>query len=107
MARWELIFLVLAAACIASMASDAPGLQQEKLVPSTRWAAAPPVGNEIVRHVAVEAEAPAAARRLGHHESSSSAAGGGVILGGLGTAMIIAIVCYVRVTRRESGEGNI
>ncbi|XP_031473098.1 uncharacterized protein LOC116245724 [Nymphaea colorata] len=108
MAQWQLICLVIAATCVVSTASDAPGVQTDQSAPSTEGAATPPIGDEIVRHIAVMAEAPAAARRLGHHhESSSSAAGGGVILGGLGTAMIIAVVCYVRVTRRESPEENV
>lgn len=36
-----------------------------------------------------------------HHSSDKSAAGGDVILGGFATALIAAILCYIRVTRRN------
>ncbi|KAH7858239.1 hypothetical protein Vadar_021630 [Vaccinium darrowii] len=36
-----------------------------------------------------------------HHSSDKSAAGGDVILGGFATALIAAIFCYIRVTRRN------
>lgn len=102
MAPWQLICLVLATVCAVSMASDASALEEQQLTPSRRLAAASPAGSEVVRHMSVKAAAPAA-RRLGHHnESSKSVAAGGIILGGLGTAMIVAVVCYVRVTRRET-----
>ncbi|KAG6603622.1 hypothetical protein SDJN02_03534, partial [Cucurbita argyrosperma subsp. argyrosperma] len=38
-----------------------------------------------------------------HHKSiDKSVAGGGVILGGLATTFLVAIVCYIRATRRQS-----
>lgn len=102
MARWQLIFLVLATVFAVSSASDA--LQEQKLTPSRISSAASPAGSLVVRHMAVKAAAPAA-RRLGHHnDSSKSAAAGGIAIGGLGAAMIVVVVCYVRVTRREASD---
>ncbi|KAE8654807.1 putative FASCICLIN-like arabinogalactan protein 21 precursor [Hibiscus syriacus] len=50
-----------------------------------------------------EAEAPEI-RRLGkHHASDSSMAGGGVIIGGLATAVFLAVFAYIRVTRKING----
>ncbi|GMI74780.1 hypothetical protein HRI_001147300 [Hibiscus trionum] len=49
-----------------------------------------------------EAEAPEI-RRLGkHHASDGSAAGGGVIVGGLVTAVFVAVFAYIRVTRKSN-----
>lgn len=46
--------------------------------------------------------APAGNRLLTRrHSSDKSAAGGDVILGGFATALIAAIFCYIRVTRRN------
>ncbi|KAL3536449.1 hypothetical protein ACH5RR_004910 [Cinchona calisaya] len=39
-----------------------------------------------------------------HHSFDKSVAGGGVILGGLGTTFLVAVVCYIRVTRRKNTE---
>ncbi|KAL8508985.1 hypothetical protein ACS0TY_016246 [Phlomoides rotata] len=39
-----------------------------------------------------------------HHPFDKSVAGGGVILGGLATTFLVAIVCYIRDTRRRSAE---
>uniref|UniRef100_A0A7N0RJR4 Transmembrane protein n=1 Tax=Kalanchoe fedtschenkoi TaxID=63787 RepID=A0A7N0RJR4_KALFE len=52
----------------------------------------------------LEAEAPASSRRLGKHKggTDASVAGGGVILGGLATAILAAVVSYIRVTRRKT-----
>ncbi|KAE8670108.1 hypothetical protein F3Y22_tig00112206pilonHSYRG00268 [Hibiscus syriacus] len=50
-----------------------------------------------------EAEAPEI-RRLGkHHASGISVAGGGVIIGGLVTAVFLAVFAYIRVTRKNDG----
>ncbi|CAO2840972.1 unnamed protein product [Amaranthus hypochondriacus] len=35
-----------------------------------------------------------------HHKVDKSIAGGGVIIGGLATAFVVAIFCYIRATRR-------
>ncbi|KAF7150224.1 hypothetical protein RHSIM_Rhsim02G0116500 [Rhododendron simsii] len=46
--------------------------------------------------------APAGNRLLTRrHSSDKSAAGGDVILGGFATALVAAIFCYIRVTRRN------
>ncbi|KVI04193.1 uncharacterized protein LOC112526067 [Cynara cardunculus var. scolymus] len=39
------------------------------------------------------------------HSSDKSVAGGGVIIGGLATAVLATLYCYIRVTRRKDG-GN-
>ncbi|KAL8508988.1 hypothetical protein ACS0TY_016249 [Phlomoides rotata] len=39
-----------------------------------------------------------------HHPFDKSVVGGGVILGGLATTFVVAIVCYIRATRRRSAE---
>ena len=40
-----------------------------------------------------------------HHKSrDKSIAGGGVILGGLATTFLVAIICYIRATRRQKSE---
>ncbi|KAK8657261.1 hypothetical protein V6N13_035511 [Hibiscus sabdariffa] len=50
-----------------------------------------------------EAQAPEM-RRLGkHHLSDKSVAAGGVIVGGLVTAIFVAVFAYIRVTRRRDG----
>ncbi|KAI3466606.1 hypothetical protein Pfo_023269 [Paulownia fortunei] len=36
-----------------------------------------------------------------HHSADKSVAGGDVILGGFATALVAAIVCYIRITRRS------
>lgn len=49
--------------------------------------------------------APAGNRLLTRrHSSDKSAAGGDVILGGFATALVAAIFCYIRVTRRKTVE---
>lgn len=45
--------------------------------------------------------------KINHHHRQAfdkSVAGGGVILGGLATTFLVAIVCYIRATRRRSAE---
>lgn len=44
--------------------------------------------------------------KIGHHHHSfdKSVAGGGVILGGLATAFLVAVVCYIRATGRKNAE---
>ncbi|XAR66347.1 hypothetical protein NMG60_11012540 [Bertholletia excelsa] len=37
-----------------------------------------------------------------HHRSEKSAAGGDVILGGFALALVAAIFCYIRITRRTN-----
>ncbi|KAG9454322.1 hypothetical protein H6P81_007226 [Aristolochia fimbriata] len=51
------------------------------------------------------AEAPEN-RKMGKHKRSSeeSVAGGGVIIGGLATAILAAVFCYIRVTRKKQSE---
>jgi hypothetical protein len=39
--------------------------------------------------------------RKRHHSVDKSVAGGGVILGGLATTFLMAVVCYIRATRRH------
>ncbi|XP_022151558.1 uncharacterized protein LOC111019472 [Momordica charantia] len=39
-----------------------------------------------------------------HKASDKSIAGGGVILGGLATTFLVAIICYIRATRRSNSE---
>ncbi|KAI3456380.1 hypothetical protein Pfo_013043 [Paulownia fortunei] len=39
-----------------------------------------------------------------HHSADNSVAGGDVILGGFATALVAAIVCYIRITRRSNGS---
>lgn len=42
-----------------------------------------------------------------HHKSrDKSIAGGGVILGGFATTFLVAIICYIRATRRQKAEVN-
>ncbi|KAK4421302.1 hypothetical protein Salat_2080700 [Sesamum alatum] len=36
-----------------------------------------------------------------HHSADKSVAGGDVILGGFATALVAAIVCYIRITMRS------
>ncbi|XVF27771.1 hypothetical protein REPUB_Repub14bG0137500 [Reevesia pubescens] len=50
------------------------------------------------------AEAPVI-RAIGkHYSSDKSAAGGDVILGGFLMAMVVAVACYLRVTRRNKED---
>lgn len=37
-----------------------------------------------------------------HHSEVNSVAGGDVILGGFAAALVAAIICYIRITRRSS-----
>ncbi|KAK4377514.1 hypothetical protein RND71_003810 [Anisodus tanguticus] len=39
-----------------------------------------------------------------HHSIDKSICGGGIILGGLATAFLVAIVCYIRATRRKHNK---
>ncbi|CAI9766245.1 unnamed protein product [Fraxinus pennsylvanica] len=39
-----------------------------------------------------------------HHSFDKSVAGGGVILGGLATAFLVAVFCYIRVTGRKNAD---
>lgn len=39
-----------------------------------------------------------------HHSVDKSIAGGGVILGGLATTFLVAVICYIRATRRHKAE---
>ena len=39
-----------------------------------------------------------------HHSVDKSVAGGGVILGGLATAFLVAVFCYIRATGRSKNE---
>ncbi|MCD7458007.1 hypothetical protein HAX54_036860 [Datura stramonium] len=39
-----------------------------------------------------------------HHSIDKSICGGGVILGGLATTFLVAIVCYIRATRRKHSK---
>ncbi|KAL4382930.1 hypothetical protein GQ457_15G002700 [Hibiscus cannabinus] len=50
-----------------------------------------------------EAEPPEMRRFGKHHLSDKSVAAGGVIVGGLVTAIFVAVFAYIRVTRRRDG----
>ncbi|KAK6919449.1 hypothetical protein RJ641_015353 [Dillenia turbinata] len=53
------------------------------------------------------AEAPKVEiRRLEKHRSDKSVAGGGVIIGGLATAILAAVFCYIRVTRPRKNDSS-
>ncbi|KAL2554547.1 hypothetical protein Fot_08166 [Forsythia ovata] len=39
-----------------------------------------------------------------HHSIDKSVAGGGVILGGLATAFLVSVFCYIRATGRKNAE---
>ncbi|KAI4342933.1 hypothetical protein MLD38_027496 [Melastoma candidum] len=60
-----------------------------------------PPSLETVDKTGVFAQAPAfrGTRRVQRHHSSGSA-GGDVILGGFVSALVVAVLCYIRVTRR-------
>ncbi|KAJ9185278.1 hypothetical protein P3X46_004931 [Hevea brasiliensis] len=39
-----------------------------------------------------------------HHSFDTSVAGGGVILGGLATTFLVAVLCYIRATGRHNSD---
>ncbi|KAL6991084.1 hypothetical protein U1Q18_009204 [Sarracenia purpurea var. burkii] len=50
------------------------------------------------------AQAPEIRRLEKCHSSDKSVAGGGVIVGGLTTAIFVAVYCHIRVTRRRDDD---
>ncbi|XP_058076264.1 uncharacterized protein LOC131224832 [Magnolia sinica] len=109
MARFLLLCLLLAHVFKSLAVEHEPNQKFQPLVESKEpIISAPPtssatIGHELETEPGV-AEAPGN-RRLGkHHHTDKSVAGAGVILGGLATAIIATVFCYIRVTRRRNGE---
>ncbi|KAG6595353.1 hypothetical protein SDJN02_11373, partial [Cucurbita argyrosperma subsp. argyrosperma] len=85
------------------------------LLDSAAVAAEPPSARKLGNHWSAAAvssspsEAPQSEIKVlenrEHHKSRDmSIAGGGVILGGLATTFFVAIICYIRATKRQNSE---
>ncbi|KAH0779177.1 hypothetical protein KY290_005604 [Solanum tuberosum] len=59
------------------------------------------VGSTDEQHYGIVEEEGIEIEKKHHHSVDKSICGGGVILGGLATIFLVAIVCYIRVTRRR------
>ncbi|KAH7836385.1 hypothetical protein Vadar_000614 [Vaccinium darrowii] len=73
----------------------APAVIEPRDIPAPSPAPSSGVNNSGIRNVEGNR------RVTKHHSLDSSAAGGDVILGGFATALIGAIVSYIRITRRN------
>ncbi|OIT32659.1 hypothetical protein A4A49_24387 [Nicotiana attenuata] len=87
---------------------------QPKLVKSSAAAAPTPqkgeekkpkeVGSENEHNRIAQSQDIHIEKKHHHHSIDKSFYGGGVILGGLATAFFVAIVCYIRATRRKHAK---
>uniref|UniRef100_A0A1D1XKG0 Transforming growth factor beta receptor type 3 n=1 Tax=Anthurium amnicola TaxID=1678845 RepID=A0A1D1XKG0_9ARAE len=87
MARFLLVSVALASLAMARPLPGAPATIESRGLHAP-VAAPPAVFGHIRRH------------------RDRSVAGADVILGGLATALLATIFCYIRVTRRREGQGN-
>ncbi|KAI7999256.1 hypothetical protein LOK49_LG09G01736 [Camellia lanceoleosa] len=128
MARFLLICIVLAQLSVfmeglnlvVPMAMNGPdrmpvlGLKNARVPSPAPSSGGGSLGTSDVRNVTVPSPAPSSGgeslgtgdvsgnrRVMGHHSSDKSEAGGEVIIGGFATALVAAIFCYIRVTRRN------
>ncbi|KAK1324788.1 hypothetical protein QJS10_CPA01g01060 [Acorus calamus] len=94
MARFVIVFIVLATLMI-TIATARPVPTEVHGLAESPSSNAPAV-----------AEGPATAPEAVRRRHRTSTAGGEVIIGGLATAILATIFCYIRVTRRRSDNGE-
>ncbi|KAL0328068.1 UNVERIFIED_CONTAM: hypothetical protein Scaly_2239400 [Sesamum calycinum] len=84
---------------------DTPYIRSRSLLqsPGTEKSKAKAPAEKVDDHRGETAEAPDSMGTGKHRSLDRSVAGGGVIVGGLVTATLAAVYCYIRVTRRRHG----
>lgn len=113
MARFLLLCLILANACVsltmasAPSPSKAPAPMIRKMGKHQNAPALSPSNEQSSREAQAVPETEDNVSileqkiHLKHHHVDRSVAGGGVILGGLATTFLVAVFCYIRATARH------